>query len=386
MPLSSLLSGNLVIAACLLFVGGLFTKTAWFAELLNLAFISETLFYDVQAMYLLPVIHWAWSREKERVRQLLQAKPLTIAGDGRCDSPGYSAKYGTYTCMDIASELVVDFNLVQVTQASSSVAMEKLGCQEVMKNMKKAGLDVKTMVTDRSPQVKALMKKTYPTVSHQFDVWHFIKNVCKRIRKAGKKKDCSLLTEWLPAISNHFWWSAATCEGNAELLREKWSSVLYHIVNRHSWAGAVLFKKCAHRTLTRAEKKKKKWLTVSSPAYKALEGIVEDKKILKDLKHLSGFWHTGFLEVYHNVMLKYCPKREHFSFEVMNARAQLTALDHNHNVGRKQAKRSDGQLRYTIVYPKQKNDWLARPVYEKKSYGYLQDMLNDCFRYTEGDL
>ena len=105
---------------------------------------------------------------------------------------------------------------------------------------------------------------------------------------------------------------------------------------------------------------------------------MEDKKILKDLKHLSGFWHTGFLEVYHNVMLKYCPKREHFSFEVMNARAQLTALDHNHNVGRKQAKRSDGQLRYTIVYPKQKNDWLARPVYEKKSYGYLQDMLNDC--------
>ena len=26
--------------------------------------------------------------------------PLSIIGDGRCDSPGYSLKYGTYTIID----------------------------------------------------------------------------------------------------------------------------------------------------------------------------------------------------------------------------------------------------------------------------------------------
>ena len=37
------------------------------------------------------------------------------------------------------------------------------------------------------------------------------------------------------------------------------------------------------------------------------------------------------------MLLKYCPKREHFSFKGMVARTQLAAMDNNENVGRGQA-------------------------------------------------
>ena len=39
---------------------------------------------------------------------------LTLGGDGRADSPGHSAKYGSYTVMDLEQHIVLDMQLVQV--------------------------------------------------------------------------------------------------------------------------------------------------------------------------------------------------------------------------------------------------------------------------------
>ncbi|KAL7381559.1 hypothetical protein ABVT39_007691, partial [Epinephelus coioides] len=52
---------------------------------------------------------------------------------------------------------------------------------------------------------------------------------------------------------------------------------------------------------------------------------------------MTHFKHTGSVEVYHNVMLKYLPKRLHFGYDTMVARTQLAILDNNYNVGREQA-------------------------------------------------
>ena len=99
------------------------------------------------------------------------------------------------------------------------------------------GISVSQLATDRSPQVRAYMKKYRPAIEHQYDVWHFVKSVIKRLHKVTKKKDMQELRAWIPSIANHLWWCAASCKGDAVLLMEKWQSIQHHIVNIHRWTG-----------------------------------------------------------------------------------------------------------------------------------------------------
>ena len=42
-------------------------------------------------------------------------KALTVGGDGRADTPGHSAKYGSYGLLDLDLMFVVHIALVQVS-------------------------------------------------------------------------------------------------------------------------------------------------------------------------------------------------------------------------------------------------------------------------------
>ena len=46
---------------------------------------------------------------------------MVLIGDGRCDSPGHSAKYCTYTLMDSDSGKIVDTTVVAVTEVGDYV-------------------------------------------------------------------------------------------------------------------------------------------------------------------------------------------------------------------------------------------------------------------------
>ena len=126
----------------------------------------------------------------------------------------------------------------------------------------------------------------------------------------------------------------------------------------------------------------KKWLKLDTPAYIALEEVVLNKKILRDIEKLTEFCHTGELEFYHFEYLMYCPKREHFSHQGMVACVQLTALDHNANCGRKQVVVQSGpcagQAKYRVSFPKAQKQWVAKPIKEKKSYAHVM-VLKDTF-------
>ena len=57
----------------------------------------------------------------ERTSSLLERlseseRGLVLAGDGRCDSPGYCAKFDSYTFIEEDINRVVDFQLVQVSK------------------------------------------------------------------------------------------------------------------------------------------------------------------------------------------------------------------------------------------------------------------------------
>ena len=49
-------------------------------------------------------------------KQLRREKtPLIIGGDGRDDCPGHSAKFGSYTVMEVKKKVIIDIQLVQVS-------------------------------------------------------------------------------------------------------------------------------------------------------------------------------------------------------------------------------------------------------------------------------
>ena len=377
--IDSNIAGNVLLAGSILFSGNSFQNINTFAQRLNLAFIGKSYFYQIQMEFLFPVVDKAWKDHQQDLLKEVKKSKLNICGDGRCDSPGHCAKYGTYTIMDESTNKILDFSVVQVTEVSSSNAMEAEGCNRVLKNLKSKGVKVRCLTTDRHTTITSEMRKKHSKIIHQYDVWHLSKWVVKKLAKKSKKKEFQDLTAWIRSVSSHFWWSVATCNGNYDVLLEKWTSIVNHVSNKHSWRGAKHFKKCAHRKLTRREVKEKVWLKVGSSAHVALEEVVFNKKLLKDLKMVTEFHHTGNLEVYHSMMLKYCPKRQHFSHNGMIARTQLAALDHNHNCSRKQAVvkhgSSLGSLRYNLVFPKVRKTWVVKPIKEEKSYGHLDVLM-----------
>ena len=241
-----------------------------------------------------------------------------------------------------ATDLILDYSLVQVTETGSSVTMEKEGLERCLTNVLGKDVLVKSITTDRHTGVSALLKRKYPTIDHQYDVWHLAKSIVKKLTKAGKTKKCNALLPWIHSISNHLWWSAQTCEGNPDLLCAKWTSIIYHITNVHQWDGNELFDHCAHDTLSPDEEQTKGWLERNGPAHNALVKIVKDSRLQRDIRKLSNFQHTGSLEVFHSMLTKYCPKRQHFSYNGMQARTELAIIDHNNNVEREQATTANG--------------------------------------------
>ena len=57
--------------------------------------------------------------------------------------------------------------------------------------------------------------------------------------------------------------------------------------------------------------------------------MVENKKILAEIKYLRKFSHMGNLELFHSVLNKYCSKRLYFTLQGMIARTQLAVLEYN---------------------------------------------------------
>lgn len=387
-------SGNLLVAAGIMFSGCSFSQILQCMKYIGICFIGQSTFYNTLKSTLIPVVNHTYLEHQKKILQELSGKTIWLSGDGRCDSPGYSAKYCSYTLMNPATEEIINTELVQVSDTTSSVAMEKHGFRICLDKIEDSGVKVELIATDRHAGIRKLMRVEYPHIKHNFDVWHFAKSVKKKLLAKAKKKDCEDLIAWIQAISNHLWWCCFNCNRDPQLLREMWTSILKHIVNVHTWMDGEKFHKCAHPQLSEEDARLKLWLKQGSPSHLALQEVVLNKTILKDLDQLVYSCHTGALEVFHNSLLKYCPKRLEFTYPHMEARMHLAVLDHNMNLNRKQAvvKKASrlsgavGEPRYTLSYSKARKQWVAKKVYEAKTYEYVDQMMVDTLRVFEGNL
>ncbi|XP_044132576.1 uncharacterized protein LOC122925115 [Bufo gargarizans] len=386
-------SGNILIAAAILFSGQNFVKTKEFLNILGLQSIAEKTYYRYQSLFLFPAIDKAWKSNKEEMKDYSQNKPLCIAGDGQCDSPGHSAKYCVYTLMNTVNDNILDFEVIQKTQCASSFAMEKLGFETVMDRIIAQGSKIKIFASDRLVSIRKKMRTDYSMINHQFDVWHYAKSPKKKLINASKLKFCKEITPWVDKIVLHFWWCIKTFNHNPELLKEKWLSVLHHIADEHEWDGR-LYSACMHSPIEEQNNEEIFWLSKEKPSYKNIMKIVSNDVLIKDLQHLVHNCHTGLLENFHSLALKFRSKRIHFGIDAMEARTKLAALSRNHNVGRQQAvvqvSRTNtepvGTLRTRVVLPKGNSRWIIRNIFEKISVKFLEDISVDVLKICNHSL
>ena len=93
---------NLLSAAAVLFRGGTYTELSDWCQTMGLQMIGTTTFYNIQKAYLHPAIENVYREKRTELlaRVYLEqedGKRPRLAGDGRCDSPGFNAKYCHYT-------------------------------------------------------------------------------------------------------------------------------------------------------------------------------------------------------------------------------------------------------------------------------------------------
>ena len=109
-------AGNLYTSAAILYAGAFPAKALRLFTILKCAMITSKTYFRHQRQILQPAVRLTWERHQQSLFETLKAKKkgLVLSGDGRADSPGHSAKYGSYTVIELSCNKVVDFKLVQV--------------------------------------------------------------------------------------------------------------------------------------------------------------------------------------------------------------------------------------------------------------------------------
>ncbi|XP_030215644.1 uncharacterized protein LOC115546106 isoform X2 [Gadus morhua] len=286
-------------------------------------------------------------------QQLLLGGSVAVGGDMRADSPGHSAKFGSYSLMNLENKTIMDIQLVQSNEVGGSYHMEKEGLKRCLDHLEANGFKVDYIVTDRHPQIQKYLRER--NITQFYDVWHFEKGLSKKLEKASHKED--ILKKWLQSFKNHVYWCATSSTTGPEKVA-KWTSVLNHLQNVHDHEDP-LFPKCLHPE--RASRDPNKWLQPGSVALHKAEKLLLNKRVLKDVAKLSHPHQRSSLESFHS--LRFAPKNVVFPFMGMLCRLCLASMHHNENASREQATTSAGQAVYKVVYPKVKmGEGAVKPV------------------------
>ncbi|KAL3854263.1 hypothetical protein ACJMK2_013537 [Sinanodonta woodiana] len=157
-----------------------------------------------QGVLLTPTINKVWKAHQDRVFEELQNlhQPITIVGDGICDSPGYSAMFGAYSVLEVNLGKVLDIELAQSNEVNSSYHMEKEGLARAISKLQSHGVEVGTIITDRH----------------------------KKLEHIAREKQYEDVRSWCAASSEL---------ENGDLSVAKWHSVNNHVQNRYTHENCI---------------------------------------------------------------------------------------------------------------------------------------------------
>ncbi|XP_052106632.1 uncharacterized protein LOC127739086 [Mytilus californianus] len=150
-------SGNLLLASAIMFSGNNTAKGVRLFNQMKLKGISERSVRRLQTAYTSCAVIYEFDSHQADLLTSLQGpdKQIILGGDGRCDSPGYSAKYGSYTLMDLNTNKILDIQLVQSNEVKGSTHMEFEGLKRGLSLLMDTNhIEVSTLVTNRHVMIK----------------------------------------------------------------------------------------------------------------------------------------------------------------------------------------------------------------------------------------
>lgn len=171
---SKLFLDNLHFASAVVLSGNSFSKLELVCRFFNLHVVSSTTFHSYQRLYICPGVDNYYLREQvryilnksiainyyfqEELLSTYKKQKVKLAGDGRCDSPGCSAKFCTYTLMDIDSEKILHTVTVDKREVGiQSPNMEREAMKRAIDFMVKSDIAVEELVTDASSSVRKML-------------------------------------------------------------------------------------------------------------------------------------------------------------------------------------------------------------------------------------
>lgn len=133
---------------------------------------------------------------RNSLRSTYCSKIVLLAGDGRCDSPGSSAKYCTYTLLDIDSSTIIH---MEVDKQISLHYPNKAVSREI-KYLHENNITIDEIITDASTVVRKMLgtlcntvdiihlfwsflctAMEHPTIHHSIEIWHKAKKLKKTV-------------------------------------------------------------------------------------------------------------------------------------------------------------------------------------------------------------
>jgi solute carrier family 8 (sodium/calcium exchanger) len=162
-----------------------------FFDVLGCSMIGPTTYFYYQKKLLFPAVYDIWKEKQSNMFSLLEAynEPLSIGGDARCDSPGFSARFiyrnrftaqCSYGCsissgMCVHVYYTISLKIIQSNEVRGSSKMELEGFIRAMRVLEENNLEVGLLVTDRHLQVQKWVREEMPYVVHKFDMWRVAK-------------------------------------------------------------------------------------------------------------------------------------------------------------------------------------------------------------------
>ncbi|XDV42435.1 hypothetical protein PO909_011101 [Leuciscus waleckii] len=374
--IGSVPAGNLQLTAAVYTSGASFLTLEKIFQAMNLQLCKYTTFRRLARRFIEPAIVYRWrTMQDATLEQLISHRQnVMLAGDMRTDSPGHSARYGSYTVMDLRNKKIIDLQLVQSNEVAGSCHMEMEGLKRSLALLEERGVTLNSIVTDRRPQIQRFLKET--RIKHYHDVWRLEKRLSKKLVLISKNKDCAILKKWIHSIKHHMYWTAASSASGPERVA-KWTSILNHIRDVHVHEDPA-FPRCLHAP--RTSRDKSKWLKAGTEAFIKVEKALTNKRILKDVEKMSPHHQTSSLEAFHSSILRFAPKTAVFPFLGMLCRLYLAAMHFNENAGRPQATSSTGELLYRLNLPKsKKGEFSMKPVKVDPTYDYVDELMDLIF-------